>query len=164
MTINHIFDTSIYPDELKIAKVIPIYKSGRKDLVENYRPISILPTISKIIESFIYQQLMDFVTLTNYIHPDQFGFVPKSGTEIATVNLIHDICVNLDKLLLVSAIFIDLKKAFDMVNRNILINKIALMNVDNKVYWRFYQFVSMNNINSERKPSKSGITCIYYIY
>lgn len=67
----------VYPDDLKIAKIIPIFKNGRNYLIDNYRPISILQTFTKIMMYFIQQ--------TNSIRPDQYRFLPNSGTEIAEI-------------------------------------------------------------------------------
>lgn len=162
--INNIISSQQYPDELKIAKVIPIYKKGRKNDPTNYRPISIIPTFSKIIESFLYQQITKFLQISNFFHPDQYGFIPKSGTEIAAINLIQGLNKSIDKCLYTSAIFIDLKKAFDSINRNVLIQKLCSMNISNSVVNLFIsflknrkQFTVIDNDSSELKSSDTGV-------
>lgn len=153
-----------FPEELKIAKIIPVFKKGRKDCIENYRPIAILPTFAKIIEYILYDQLMNFLQNTNFFHPDQYGFLPKSGTEIAAVNFVQKITEDIDKGKLASAIFIDLRKAFDNVNRPLLIKKLCDMNVTNDVIVLVIsflsnrqQFVCIGNECSEKVLSKYGV-------
>lgn len=140
--INNIINDCQFPDELKIAKIIPIFKKGQRDLMDNYRPIAILPTFAKIIEFIMYSQLMNFLRNTHFFHPDQYGFLPKSGTEIAAINLIQNINENIDRGKLTSAIFIDLKKAFDNINRPIFIRKLCDMNVSNEVIMLIVSFLS----------------------
>lgn len=162
--INNIILTSKYPDELKISKIIPIHKKGSRDDPLNYRPIAIIPTFSKIIEATLYTQFLNFLLNTNFFHPDQYGFIPKSGTEIATVNLMQGINNSIDKNNYTSAIFIDLKKAFDNINRPLFIKKLCSMNVSNGVVLIFISFLTsrkqytvINNVSSELKPSETGV-------
>lgn len=162
--INDILSSQTYPNELKTSKVLPIYKNGKKDLVENYRPISILPTFSKLIESIIYNQLMSYLQDINFFHPDQYGFTPKSGTEIATINLVQNICDSLDNKKHTSSLFIDLKKAFDTVNRPLFIKKICDINVCNSVINLIKSFLTtrqqytfINNCTSTLKNSVNGV-------
>ena len=75
--INMSFATGIYPDQLKIAKVIPIFKKGDKLLVSNYRPISLLSNINKIFEKLVYSRLYSFLEMHNCIYELQFGFRAK---------------------------------------------------------------------------------------
>lgn len=86
-----IFSTNTFPAELKIAKVVPIFKGGNKELPENYRPISILPTFSKIIERIMYKQIMAYFYDTNYFNQNQYGFIQNSGTLIASAALVQAI-------------------------------------------------------------------------
>lgn len=162
--INSIFESSIYPKELKISKIIPIYKQGKKCSVENYRPISILPSFSKIIETVIYNQLMNFLLTTEFFHPSQYGFLPKSGTEIANINFLQTIYSSLDENKITSAVFIDLSKAFDTVNRRLLIDKICALNISNdaiKLIASFLserqQYTAIGDNRSSLEPSLCGV-------
>lgn len=162
--INKSINECEFPVELKISKIIPIFKKGRKDCMENYRPIAILPTFAKIIEYVLYAQLMDFLRVTNFFHPDQYGFLPNSGTEIAAVTFVQTVNESLDKNKLTSALFIDLQKAFDNVNRPLLIRKLCDLNVSNEVILLIIsflsnrkQFVSIGNECSSEVPSKHGV-------
>lgn len=126
--INNILMSNKYPDELKIAKVIPIFKSGNKVHVENYRPISILTTFSKLTEKIIYNQQMMHLEQTNFFNANQYGFIRKSNTSVACINLVQTIQDSLDKRKITASLFIDLKKAFDVVKHDLVIDKLTMMN------------------------------------
>ena len=81
--INCSINKGIFPDELKIAKVIPIYKSGDKTSIENYRPISVLSIFSKFFEKIMYNHLINFVNKHNILYKYQFGFKKRHSTNHA---------------------------------------------------------------------------------
>ena len=85
LLINQVLNTGIFPDKLKIAKVIPIYKKGDPQLFENYRPISLLPTISNVLEKIIHKQLSSYFEEYCLFFPNQYGFRPKNSTEYAAL-------------------------------------------------------------------------------
>ena len=121
--INISFATGVYPDLLKIAQVIPIFKNkGDKMLVSNYRPISLLSNINKIFEKLVYSRLYSFLTLHNCIYELQFGFRSKHSTNHALLSLTEMIREALDNSSFACGIFIDLQKAFDTVAHQILLN------------------------------------------
>ena len=125
----HIFNrslaTGVVPSHLKVAKVIPVFKSGDKFSFNNYRPISILPAISKILEKLVYKRIHDFTIKHNILTPDQFGFRPKHSTHMAINKLYDLISTALDRKLHTIGIFLDLSKAFDTLDHQILINKLS---------------------------------------
>ena len=86
--INLSLKQCIYPENLKIAKVIPIFKQGSRDSCDNYRPISVLQVLSKILEKCIYNQLMYYIITENIITPYQYGFMPGSTTVDCLVDLV----------------------------------------------------------------------------
>ena len=115
LLINQVLNTGLFPDKLKIAKVIPIYKKGDPQLFENYRPISLLPTISKVLEKIIHKQLSSYFDEYGLFFPNQYGFRPKHSTEYAALELIDRIINEMDKNEIPIDIFLDLSKAFDTI-------------------------------------------------
>ena len=88
--------TGTYPQQLKIAKVTPIFKANDKEYFSNYRPISLLPSISKIFEGVIYQQLMKYLLKNKLLSSQQYGFRANHSTELAALNLIDRLTYDLD--------------------------------------------------------------------
>ena len=87
LIINQVLSTGQFPKNLKIAKVIPIHKTGDKSLMKNYRPISILPVASKIIENVMHTQLTDYFTLNKLFTSQQYGYRANRSTELAALQL-----------------------------------------------------------------------------
>lgn len=108
--VNLSIRTSTFPSAWKKGIIIPVYKSGSQDSMSNYRPISILPVLSKIIEKVVVMQLNDHLEARQLLHPHQFGFRPGYSTEIANCCLIENVKKSLDKGNVVGAVFIDLKR------------------------------------------------------
>ena len=124
LIINQTLSTGIFPDTLKIAKVIPLYKKGDKALLENYRPISVLPSISKIFERIIFNQINYHFTSHDLYYNGQYGFREKHSTQLAALELIDRITHELDMGNTPINIYIDLSKAFDTLDHTILISKL----------------------------------------
>ena len=124
--INKSIKTGTFPDQLKLAKEYPIHKSGPKSDPANYRPISILPTISKIFEKHINKHLVAFLNKYKLIHKNQSGFREKHSCQTALVKLIDQWMSCVDKGDLVGTVCLDFRKAFDLVDHSVLIEKLAL--------------------------------------
>ena len=124
LIVNQCLTTGIFPNKLKIAKVVPVFKKGDKDLLNNYRPISMLPSISKIFESVIYNQLYEYLQEHRVITNSQYGFRKKHSTEYTAIELVDRIIEKLDRNKVPFNIYIDLSKAFDMIDHNILLFKL----------------------------------------
>ena len=122
--INQSLHTGIFSDKLKIAKVIPLFKKGDSTLIENYRPISLLPVISKIFERVIFNQMNDYFTLNNLFYDKQYGFRKYHSTELAALNVVDTIVNHMDNGNTPFAVYPDLSKAFDTLNHSILLDKL----------------------------------------
>ena len=116
-------NTIHFPDELKIAKVIPIFKKDDPTLFKNHRPIYLLPTIAKIIEKIIFTQLSLYFNETKQLLDNQHGFRPTHSTECAALKLVDRIVTQLDKNDIPIKIFLDLSKVFDTIDHTMLLNK-----------------------------------------
>ena len=163
--INHSFEKGIYLDNLKIAKTIPIYKGkGSKLCNSNYRPISLLSNINKIIEKLMFKRLYKFLIQNKCIYELQFGFRKNHSTNHALINLTEDIRNALDNKQFAVGIFVDLQKAFDTVDHNILIQKLehyGIRGVANDWIKSYLtnrkQFVSINGFNSKEVNMDYGV-------
>ena len=121
---NEILTTGIYPNCLKIAKVVPVFKSGNSSIINNYRPISTLSVFDKIFEKLIASRLTDFLNNRNFLYSFQYGFRKGSGTELALVEISNMIYNALDGQRFVGALFLDLQKAFDCIDHELLLDKL----------------------------------------
>jgi hypothetical protein len=124
----HIFNLSfkngVFPKGLKVAKVVPIFKGGDLSQLVNYRPISILPSVSKILEKIMYNRMISFTNKYALLSSAQYGFRAGRSTQDAIADLVEHVTMNLDEHADVSALFVDVAKAFDSVNHTILLHKL----------------------------------------
>ena len=114
----------IFPDNLKIANVTPIFKSGDKDSVSNYRLMSIFPAFSKVLERIMYNRVYNHLHSKGLLYEKQFGFQRDNSTEHAILQLTRDITGSFEKGEYTLGVFINLSKAFNTVDHQILIKKL----------------------------------------
>ena len=121
---NNCAYAGVFPDVLKIARVIPLYKSGDRNIITNYRPISLLPVFSKIFEKLIHSRVTKFLEKHNVLYHKQFGFRKRHSTIHALNTAITQVLHSLNNNHTVFGIFLDFSKAFDTVKHEILLNKL----------------------------------------
>ena len=162
--INQMLTTSKFPSELKKSKVIPLFKSGENTSFSNYRPISLLPSISKIFENVIFYQLMEYFTKHNLFCIEQFGFRPGHSTELAALRLVDHLTKQMDQMKIPINIYIDLSKAFDTIDHTILLFKLSYYGIHGKEYNLFQsylvdrcQYVEYNGSISATLPISTGV-------
>ena len=164
----HVFNLSltqaIVPQQLKVAKVIPIFKSGDSDSPDNYRPISLLPAFSKILERIVCSRLSTFLDVNNLLSNNQFGFRSDHSTVHPLSQFVNFISEKLNNKEHALAIFCDVKKAFDSVDHSILLKKLFNLGIrDRELLWfqdylsNRKQFVVINGQNSYLKRISIGV-------
>ena len=116
---------SHFPKDCKVAKLKPLYKKGTKTDPKNFRPISLLPIVSKIFEKVIHEQTMEYLTDNNILYKYQSGFRKNHSTDTSLSYLTNRILTGFDSGLLTGMILINLQIAFDTINLDILLKKIA---------------------------------------
>ena len=112
---NRSLEASTFPSIWKFGKVTALFKGGDRTDCNNYRPITVLPTISKILERAVHKQLYEFLWANELLTPNQFGFRPKLSTVTALAHFTDNILQSIDKGGFTGAVFLDLWKAFDTV-------------------------------------------------
>jgi len=122
--INQSLHHGIFPDQLKLAKITPLYKSGPKNEFNNYRPISILPSVSKVLEKVISSQLIEYFEANNLLPISQYAYRKGHSTEHATLEFVDRLMNMLEQDKIPLSIYIDLSKAFDTLNHHILLEKL----------------------------------------
>ena len=122
--INKSLITGVFLSLRKIDKVVPIFKSETQVLCNNYRPISLLSNIGKIIEKLIHLRLSLFLETCNCYYPVQFGFRLNFSTSNSLMSIVDNIQTQLDDSKYLAGVFVDLKKVFDTVDHNILLQKL----------------------------------------
>ena len=162
--INLSFTSGIFPSNLKTAKVIPIHKKGSKLELTNYRPISLLSNIDKVFEKLIYKHLYGFLEAKKVIFTQQFGFRKNYSTSQTLLNISQKIMDALDKGNYACGVFVDLQKAFNTVDHEILLKKLYHYGIRGIALslFRSYltgrsQFVSLDGIRSVDKVTRHGV-------
>ena len=161
---NHSINNSTFPNKWKEAKVSPLYKNGSHDDVNNYRPISILPILSKVLEKHVHDCLSNFLHEYNLLHKTQSGFRSQHSCETALIHMTDSWLNAMDNGNMVGVVLIDFKKAFDLVDHQILLSKLELYGFarETLLWFNTYlthrqQQVTVNNFKSEFEPVSCGV-------
>jgi hypothetical protein len=166
--LSHLINTEIengnFPDSLKISRVLPIFKSGSKAAMSNYRPISNPPVLAKVFDKAILNRLSIHLENNNVINEYQFGFQPDSNCETAVLHLLNEIYTNIEQKKITCSIFIDLSKAFDCINPNLLLENynnlelpVNFMNVLKSYFQDRKQFVQLLEAQSSVDLVTNGV-------
>ena len=163
--INLSLSTGIVPDAMKLAKVVPIFKkSGSDAIMKNYRPVSLLPVLSKILERIVYNRLFNYLMKHKIISAAQYGFQPNRGTEHAILELQDRVINIMNNKECCVGVFMDLSKAFDTLDHKILLNKLDNYGIRGVAHdwFRNYlserkQYVHINGVSSEHLPISCGV-------
>ena len=154
----------IFPQELKLANVLPLYKSGDPQLFNNYRPVSLLPTLSKVLEKVMYARLNSFLEMNDILLGNQFGSRRSHSSYMALMIMVNEITRSLDNGEHVVGIFLDFSKAFDTVNHTVLLKKLYHYGIrGNALEWfESYlsgrqQYVTYNGYTSSTKYITCGV-------
>ena len=142
LIINQSLFTGIFPDSLKIAKILPIFKKGDPSYIGNYRPISLLPAISKVFEKVVFIQIYEYFNSNNLLFKSQYGFRANHSTELAGIEFVDKILHYLDDQHTPISIFLDLSKAFDTLDRDILLFKLKHYGITGTPYKWFCSYLS----------------------
>ena len=173
LIINQMITTGIFPDSFKISKITPLFKKGDASMLSNYRPISLLPTISKIFERILYKQLYDYFNSNNLLAEEQYGFRTNHSTEYAAIKLVDNVSKEMELGNTPTALYIDLSKAFDTLSFDILLYKLNYYGIKDNAFklLKNYltnrrQYVVFNSQNSETLDISTGVpaddTTIYF--
>ena len=164
LIINQTLTSGIFPDTLNIAKIIPLFKKCDETLLENYRPISILPAISKFFERIMFIQIHNHFSMHNLFYSGQYGFRANHSTQFAALELIDRITQDLDQGNMPITILMDLSKAFDTLNHDILIYKLksyglseAALKLMQSYLTNRKQYVEINNTQSTKNDITVGV-------
>ena len=166
--LTHIFNLSLQsgevPTDLKIAKVIPLHKSGDPRLFNNYRPISILPCFSKILEKLVYNRMLHHLNEHNILYEHQYGFRKNHSTEMALLQLAENIYSSINNKEFALGIFLDPSKAFDTVDYTILLDKLHHYGFQDKTFkwlssyvYNREQYVYANGCFSSKVRMSCGV-------
>ena len=164
--LTHIVNLSIttgnIPDDLKAARVVPLYKKKGKTNVENYRPISVLSIISKVFEKVVFNQLNNFLTEHKLLYTFQSGFRSSYSTDTCLIHLTDYIKQECDNGNYTGMVLLDLQKAFDTVDHAILLKKLSSVGVDELSICWFRSYltgrVQVTDVDGTMSVAK-GITC-----
>ena len=162
--VNQSLATGIFPSNLKIAKIMPLQKQPNNCNIDNFRPISLLPSISKVIEKCVFDQVYEYFEKNKLLYDSQYGYRQSHSTETACLEIIDRLHRQLDQNKTPLCIFIDLSKAFDTLDHAILLSKLEYYGLQqNTLNWfRSYlfnrkQYVEIEGYKSDMRNVNTGV-------
>ena len=162
--INQSLVTGIFPDKMKIARILPLIKKANSFQIDNFRPISLLSSLSKILEKCVFEQVYAYFEEKRLFYCSQYGYRKIHSTEYACLELVDKLMTDLDKGETPICFFLDLSKAFDTINHSILLSKLKYYGLDNNSLQWFesylsnrHQYVEIDNVRSGIKPLLTGV-------
>ena len=153
--INRSIQNHTFPSSWKCSKVFPLYKSRDRANATNYRPISVLPALSKLMEKAVYTQLYDYLTEHNILNDNQFGFRRKCSTTTALSSFADEILASMEKGEVCGAVFLDLSKAFDTVDHAVMLKKLSAIGVSTEDIAWFASYLSFRSLRTTCGPELS---------
>ena len=160
---NKSLQEGCFPEKMKLAEVVPLYKGGDKSLSNNYRPISLLLTLSKVLEKVVYARTYQFLEKNNIRFRSQYGFRNQHSCNDAISELVGEITKNKERCMHTAGIFLDLSKAFDTLLHNILLNKLEKYGIRGIMQNWFRSYLNTRtlrvkcNVASSNIPIKSDL-------
>ena len=162
--INQSLCSGIFPSRLKIAKILPLFKKDDNRFFENYRPISLLSSVSKIFERIAFNQLYDYFISNDLLFEGQYGFRDKHSTELAASELIDRFSKEIDNKKVSLSIFLDLSNAFDTLDHDILLSKLEYYGIKSTSLKWFASYlrgrsqnVDSDGLHSSVRSIKTGV-------
>ena len=157
ITFNQSIACGIFPDKMKLAEIVPLYKNKSRTEPGNYRPISLLPTISKVLEKIMYKRTYKFLTENNQIYHSQYGLRAGHSCENAIGDLVSHVLKNQQQSKYTAALFLDLSKAFDTLDHELLLQKLEIYGIRGTALNWFCSYLSERKLRVKIK-SNDGCT------
>ena len=161
---ENILETGIFPDQWKEANVTPVHKKNDKQIISNYRPISLLPILAKVFERIIFKNLYNYLTDNKLLTKNQSGFRPGDSCTNQLLSLVHEIHESFDRGFEVRSIYLDMSKAFDKVWHEGLVFKLRQNGIEGKLLNLFENYLSnrkqrvvLNGMESKWGAIKAGV-------
>ena len=156
MIFNNSLKSGTFPEKMKIAKVVPLHKSKSTEETNNYRPISLLLTLSKILEKIMYKRVYGFLTQTNQLYSSQYGFQKDHACDQAVGELVANITKGIEQRKLTAGIFLDLSKAFDSLEHSVIFKKLYRYGIRGQCLEWFKSYLTERKLIVSCKTSDTG--------
>ena len=161
LLINQTLSTGIFPKSLKISRIKLLFKQGKFCQFTNYRPIFLLPSMSKIYEHVVFEQWLNYMEDNKLFYDDQFGFRPGHSTECASLRFVDNLVSQMDNFYIPTSILIGLSKAFDTLDHNIMLSKLRYYGVSGIELKNFADYLlessHYSGISSKKLPITTGV-------